>query len=232
VSVQSTNSYIANSTITAARDTVLQGGVLMQQGTQLVVPVNLNGSWTTNTFLTYSLPVTFFRSILNLSSGFSYSHTPGLVNYYENFANTSTVTAGSVLSSNISEDVDFTLSYTGNYNIARNTLDQSLNSNYYSHVASLKLNLIFWQGVVFRNEVSNTFTNGLSAGYDQNIVLWNISLGKKFFKDDRGELRLTATDILNQNKSINRTVTDTYIQDTQNSVLGQYVILMFTYTVR
>jgi len=231
-SLQSTSNSIANSTSTATRDTVLPGGILMQQGTQLVVPVNLNGSWTSNAFLTYSLPVTWFKSILNLSSGFSYSHTPGLVNQIENFANTSTITGGSVLSSNISEDVDFTLSYQGNYNIARNTIDQTLNSNYYSHVASLKLNLIFWHGVVFRNEVSNTLYSGLSAGYDQDYVLWNISLGKKFFKDDRGELRLTATDILNQNKSVSRTVTDTYIQDTQNKVLGEYVILMFTYTVR
>jgi len=231
-SYQRTDHYIANSTTTAQRDSILTGGVLQQAGTQLVVPVNLDDSWTASTFLTYSLPVTFFKSVLNLSSGFSYAHTPGLVNDFENFSKTSTMTVGSVLSSNISEDVDFTLSYTGNYNIARNTLDQTLNSNYYSHVASLKLNLIFWKGVVFRNEVSNTLTNGLSAGYDQDIVLWNISLGKKFFKDDRGELRLTATDILNQNKNISRTVTDTYIQDTQNNVLRQYVILVFTYTVR
>ncbi len=136
------------------------------------------------------------------------------------------------LSSNISQDVDFTVSYQGNYNIARNTTQPTLNTNYYNHTASVKLNLIFWQGIVFRNEVSNTLYSGLSSAYDQDIVLWNISLGKKFLTNESGELRLTASDILHQNTSVSRTVTSTYIQDTQNNVLGPYVLLTFTYTLK
>ncbi len=94
--MQHTNDYIANSTITAARDTVLTGAILMKAGTQLIVPVNLDQYWTTNSFITYSLPVSIFKSILNLSSGLTYSHTPGLVNLFENFTNTYTISAGSV----------------------------------------------------------------------------------------------------------------------------------------
>jgi hypothetical protein len=43
---------------------------------------------------------------------------------------------------------------------------------------------------------------------------------------------VTVTDVLEQNKSINHNVTDTYIEDTQNRILGRYVLLMFTYTLR
>lgn len=231
-SAQRTDDYIGNSTLTAAHDTVLAGGVLMKAGTQLVLPVNLNGNWNASTFLTYSLPVSLFKSVFNLNSGLTYASTPGLVNQLENVANTYTISSGAVLSSNISQDVDFTLSYMGNYNMARNTIEPVLNSNYYNHIAGMKLNLIFWQGVVFRNEMSNTLYSGLSGGYNQNILLWNISLGKKFLANESAELRLTATDILNQNKSVNRTVTDTYVQDTQNRTLGQYVMLTFTYTMK
>jgi hypothetical protein len=231
-SVQRTNNYIANSTFTATHDTLLTGGVLMKSGTQLVYPVNLDGSWNGSTFATYSFPVGMLKSILNLNSGLTYTQAPGLINRQENYANTYTISEGLVISSNISEDVDFTLSYMGNYNVARNTLDATLNNNYYSHNASFKLNLIFWQGVVFRNEMTNSLYNGLSAGYNQNFTLWNISLGKKFFTDQSVEIRLTATDILNQNKSISRSVTETYIQDTQNNVLRQYVMLNCTYTMK
>ena len=46
------------------------------------------------------------------------------------------------------------------------------------------------------------------------------------------DLRLTVTDLLDQNKRINRTVTETYVEDTQNQALGRYLMLTFTYTVR
>ena len=63
-------------------------------------------------------------------------------------------------------------------------------------------------------------------------MIWNVGLGKKFFSDQRGEVRLTANDILNQNKSVSRTITDSYVQDTQTQVLSRYFMLTCTYTLR
>jgi hypothetical protein len=51
-------------------------------------------------------------------------------------------------------------------------------------------------------------------------------------KNDRGELKLTAFDILKQNQSIARTVNDLYVEDSITEVLQQYVMLTFTYTLR
>jgi hypothetical protein len=59
-----------------------------------------------------------------------------------------------------------------------------------------------------------------------------MSLGKKLFSKQQGELTVSVVDLLNQNKSVNRTVTGTYVEDTQNNVLGRYFMLTFTYTVR
>jgi hypothetical protein len=85
---------------------------------------------------------------------------------------------------------------------------------------------------VSRNEISSTSYDGLAGGYNQNYVLWNVALGKKFFQNDCGEVQLSVNDILRQNKSVRRTVTDNYKEDTQNKDLGRYVMLTFTDTVR
>jgi hypothetical protein len=45
-------------------------------------------------------------------------------------------------------------------------------------------------------------------------------------------LRVTANDILNQNKNVSRSITDSYVQDTENQVLPRYFLLTFTYTLR
>ncbi len=227
-----TGSYVANATFTANRDTILAGGVPMTQGTQLVSPVNLNGNWSVRSFLTYGLPFGLIGSNLNLTSGFTYTRTPGLIQGDLSVANSYAMSAGAVVSSNISPEVDFTLSYTGNYTISRYSLQPLSNSNYFNHTAGVKINLIFLDGIVFRNEVNNTLYTGLAGGYNQDIVIWNAGLGKKFLAEGRGEIRLTANDILNQNKSVSRTITDSYVQDMETQVLSRYVILTFTYTLR
>jgi len=231
VSLQHTSHYVANQTFTAARDTVMDG-VLLRQGTQLVSPVNLEGAWSASTFTTYSRPVKVLGSVLNLSGGLTYGRTPGLVGVAASVASTYATNAGVVLASNISESVDFTLSYNATYTIARNAAAISTTSDYYVHSAGLKLNLVTWQGVTLREDITNSLASGAAAGYDQDVVLWNSSLGKKLFKDERGELRLTGTDVLDQNRSTTRTVTSTYLQDVRNETLGTYVMLTFTYVLK
>jgi hypothetical protein len=230
--VSYTGDYVANSTITALHDTLLAGGVSMARGTQITSPVNLDGDWSLRSFLTYGLPFGLVGSNLNLTSGFTYSRTPGLIQGDQSIANSYAMSAGAVVSSNISPDVDFTLSYTGNYTISRYSQQPLSNSNYFYHTAGVRINLIFLDGIVLRNDVNNTLYTGLAGGYNQDIVIWNVGLGKKFFSDQRGEVRLSANDILNQNKSVSRTITDSYVQDTQTQVLSRYFMLAFTYTLR
>ena len=74
--------------------------------------------------------------------------------------------------------------------------------------------------------------SGVTNQYGQNVVLWNTTLGKKFLKDDRGELRVTATDVLRQDRSVGRSFTESYIQDSRDSTLGRFVQAVFTYTFR
>jgi hypothetical protein len=143
-----------------------------------------------------------------------------------------TYTAGAVIASNVSQYVDFTISYTANFNNVTNDKNTSLNDHYFQHVASLQLNLLSKKGWFFQNDLNNQYYKGLSAGFNQNYFLWNMSAGKKFLKDQKGELRASVFDLLKQNRSISREVNAYGIQDIQNQVLQQYFMLTFTYNLR
>jgi hypothetical protein len=224
--------YVATSTILPSRDTTLADGTAIAQGSQLVLPVNLSGYWNVRSFFTYGVPVDWIGSMLNLNTGLTYAQTPGLINAALNHSHTYSLSQGFVIASTVSQDFDFTISYTGNYTLARNTLQSDANSNSYSHTASIKWTWTFLEGVVLRNEVNNALTAGLAAGYNQSIVLWNISLAKKVFENQNGEIKVGVADLLKQNKSLNRTVTSSYIEDSNNEALGRYVMAGFTYTFR
>jgi hypothetical protein len=59
-----------------------------------------------------------------------------------------------------------------------------------------------------------------------------MAIGQKFLKNQDGELKLSVFDLLNQNKSITRDVTESYVQDQTNQVLRQYFMLTFTYKLK
>ena len=230
-SVQRTANSIANDTYTAPTDTLLASGIFLRRGTQLVTPVNLQGNWNAGTFLTSSRPLKLLKSVLNLSGGVTWNRSPGIVAGNETVSNTVGLNPGLVVSSNISPDLDFTLTYNGTYNIARNTRQSGDAGDYYTHSLGFRVNATVLKTLVFRDEVSNSLTTRVTNGYDQNTVLWNTSVAKKFFKNNRGELKFGANDVLDQNRNTRRSVTESYIQDVRNRALGRTLLLAFTWTL-
>lgn len=220
---------ITNSTLIATEDTYLNGGVLFPRGGQLVVPVNLNGNWNLRAFTTYGFPLKMIKSNANLSLNASYQEQPGMVNKQINTSETTTLGFGLSVTSNISEKIDFTLSSRTNWNQAISSLNSSLNSIFLNQQFEGRLNLILPGDWTFRSSIVNQSFSGLGDGFNQNYWLWNGSIGKKFLKDNKGELSLVVFDLLKQNVSIQRNVTELYIEDAQTIVLQKYFMLRFNY---
>ncbi|KAA0988996.1 outer membrane beta-barrel protein [Dyadobacter aurulentus] len=227
-----TNNAIVNSTIIAREPMTLENGIVLERGARLTSPINVDGSWNARSFLAYGKPIAPLKLNLNITTGFNYVRSPGMINNVPNFSNTYAMSQGLVLSSNVSENIDFTVSYSGNYNIVRNTIQPNLNNNYYTQGITGRVNWIFGKGFVVQSDINNQSYRGLGEGFNRNFTLWNASIGKKFLKNNAGELKLTVFDILKQNNSISRNVTETYVQDVTNRVLTQYAMLTFTYTLK
>ena len=224
--------YIANATYIANNDSSLQNNIILYKGSQLMKPVNLDGYVSLRSFLTFAIPLKFIKSNFNINGGFTWSKIPGIVNYNNSLTNNYTYSTGAVISSNISEYVDFNVSYTSNFSVAKNSIQSQINNNYWVQSAGVQLNLLSKNGWTLQNDVTNQSYSGLSAGFNQSYWLWNAAIGKKFLKKQAGELKLSVFDLLKQNRSITRTVTESYIEDVQNQVLTQYFMLTFLYKLK
>src|SRR5690606_3738360 len=103
-----TDDYVGTAVYRALNDSVLTPTVTLFRGSQLTKPVNVDGQYNLNTFVTFGMPLHFMKSNMNLNAGITYNKTPGLINNIENMSTSINYNAGIVLSSNISEYVDFT----------------------------------------------------------------------------------------------------------------------------
>lgn len=226
------DNYIGNSTLIANSDTVVYDNIFLSKGTQISRPVNLNGYYTLRTFWNYTFPITKIKTNLSVNLSGNYSNVPGLINDQLNLSKTSSGVLGLVFSSNISEKVDYTLSSNSSLTNIQNTLQTSLNSNFVTQTTQLKINTNPYKGLVLSADYLHVLNSGLSASFNQLYSLFNAGIGYKFLKAKSAELRLIVFDILNQNNSIQRTNTDTYIQDSRTNALNRYYMVVFTYNFR
>jgi hypothetical protein len=226
------SNYITNSTFIATSDTVVEGNVQLARGAQYRKPVNLDGRWSTNGYISYGIPISALKLNMNFNLGGGYGVTPGLINNEINQSSTRTGNAGITIASNISANIDFTVGYTFNYNNAVNTRQGSTNNEYFVQNLFAKFNWIIKERVVFNTNYSLNSYAGLSTDFNQTIMLWNAGIGYKFLKQKQLEVRLSVFDILNNNNSIVRNVTESYIEDVESQVLNRYFMLTATYNLR
>jgi hypothetical protein len=227
-----TSNFIGNSTFITAQDTLINGNILLRPGGQITRPENLDGNFRTRFFLTYGMPVKKIKSNLNLNTRLGFNRTPGLINGDLNLNDNIDLSQGFTLSSNISKNVDFTISTTGTYTIVNSSLQQNLDQNYYIQESNLRLYYSPNNGKTFiGNNINNIFYRGLSEGLDQSVWLWNIEAGQRFAKNNKAEIKLVIFDLLNQNNSISRTISDVAITDVFTNVLTRYGMLTFTYII-
>ncbi|MEO9144006.1 MAG: TonB-dependent receptor [Ginsengibacter sp.] len=230
--LQNINNYITNAVYTPTKDSVLSSSLVLHPGSQLSKPINMNGYINARSFFTFATPINFIKSTLNFNAGASYSKQPGMVNNISNISNAYNYNLGAVMASNISEYVDFTLSYSANINTVKNSSQPAANNNYFTQSIGINSDLLTKKGLFFQNDLSNESYKGLSGGLNQNYWLWNMAIGQKFLKNQTGELKLSVFDLLKQNRSITRDVTAAYVQDQTNQVLQQYFMLTFTYKLK
>ena len=228
---QSAKDYIATASYNSSRggDTVVNGARL-DSGFRLTKPINLDGFNSLRSFVTFAIPLKFIKSNFNLNGGVTLSHIPGQIDYINNETKNTTFTLGAVIASNVSQYVDFTVSYSANLSRVKSTVTSS--DKYFQQVASVQMNLLTKTGWFYQTDANAQFYKGLASGFNQNYYLWNMGVGKKFLKDNKGELKLTVFDLLKENQSITRNVTGLYIEDVQRQVLTRYFLVTFTYNLR
>jgi hypothetical protein len=236
--IRNSPGYVVNDPITGQPLTTLSRTATYSE------PINMNGAWGVNGMISYGLPLSFMKCNLNMSANISYQQSPTVtgvmtdvasqnVEYTTNVSKNLSPGANITIGSNISENVDFLVGYRANYNHVRNTFNLNNNNDYFSHSAYGNIKAVLPLGFTIASDVSYTQNFGLKGSdFDIAYTRWNISVGKKIFRNNRGEICLFVNDVLDQNRSFQRQWTSLYMQNITNTSIGRYVGISLTYNLR
>lgn len=140
------------------------------------------------------------------------------------------VYAQATLGSNISENLDFTVTWRGTYSYNNSTLSD-FNNKYFMQYVRANVKAVLPLGFTITSSVNFTHFKVFTHNFDDNFTLWNLSVGKKVL-NGLGEVELCVNDVLNKNTSFGRYVIATYSQLRYNTVLGRTYLARFTYNLR
>ena len=201
-------------------------------GADTIRYANLNGTYNISAFFNYGFQLKKPKSNLNFTTNFTDNRSVNIINNVVNYTQNYTLGETVKFTTNLKQNFDMNFSATPTYNIAKYSVQPESNQNYFSQLLDVDATYYTKSGWLLNVNFDYTAYSGRAAGYNTSVPLLNVALAKQFLKNKQAEFRLSVYDLLNQNVSIVRNVTENYIQDVQTKVLTRYVLLTFTYNLK
>ncbi|MEP6683493.1 MAG: outer membrane beta-barrel protein [Parafilimonas sp.] len=201
-------------------------------GADTIRYANLNGAYNISAFFNYGFQLKKPKSNLNFTTNFTDNRSVSLINNLINYTQNYTMGETVKFTTNLKQNFDMNFSATPTYNIAKYSVQPTQNQNYFSQLLDVDATYYTKSGWLLNANFDYTAYSGRADGYNTSVPLLNVALAKQFLKKKQAEFRLSVYDLLNQNVSIVRNVTENYIQDVQTKVLTRYVLLTFTYNLK
>jgi hypothetical protein len=200
--------------------------------------VNLNGTYSVSGYFDYGVALKHPKSNLNLITNLNYSQSqnllsssqPGLGLQHDYIRSTS-VTQKINWTTNIKKNFDMNFSSASTYTINTNSLNTKSDLDVFSQVFNAEITAYTNSGWLIAATLTYTITDNKTPGYNESVPLLTPSIAKELFKKKNGELRLTVFDLLHQNTSVSKTVSNNQVSDNRTTTLSQYVMLTFTYNL-
>ncbi len=200
---------------------------LLAQTTQ---PVNTNSETLLNTYIGFNRPL-FRKAKINIETNSTYirgiTFVNSLPNNTDRWINSVDFSIenrkrGAV---NVAVGTRYALNHTA-YSISSELNQQFTTSLYYAD-----LDIDFLKKWSLGSSMDYTIYAGDAFDTNQEIPIWKAHLSRKLLNNDRGLLKVTVFDILDENRGFNRTSQLNYLQEDRTNALGRYVMVTFTYNL-
>lgn len=198
--------------------------ILLGKDNQFVKPINMGGYHKMLFKTAFAMPVDFLRCNFNIGAQASLQRLPGMINDEKVPIGRNWYQLYGRLDSNISKDLDFTVSYSARY-----TSNQysgkfgKVDNSFVSQKAQAQLRWIMPWDFVFTGGFVYSNTKSIKELYNDNIYLCDLFIGRRFLENKSLEVNIGVNDLFNDSiRSYWHSVSSSGRTDGINSGLGRY----------
>ncbi len=228
-----TYNFYINGTI--SKDAVVRERIINEDGVQLTRPVNVNGVWQVSMSNGIRKQYKFsqkWKASIGANLYGAYNRSLVLLNTNKSNTHNFTINPSLNWSFNWDDKVELIQRYGPSW--SKSSYDDPVyrGLEFWRHGASTELIVRLPKRIVWESSLDYNYNPQVVAGMQKSVFLWNAAVNLLFFKQDKGQLKLSVYDLLNQNRSVYRTINENYIRDTESLLLRRYYLLTFTYNIR
>jgi hypothetical protein len=216
------------------------------QNTNLTNYLNTDGYYLLSGSVLYAKPWSERKFTLILNGNVNYTNNIGYSSSVDstnassaiqkNIAKTLTINPGVRFRVDVTNVIDAQLSTNYAINRTVNSITDGIygqNTNIRTLTLGLSGKNYFWKDWTLSYDYSKQFNYGYASTIKvTNPNLLNTYVERRFLKDNRGTLRLSAFDLFNQNTGFSTTTNGSIVTQSNVNRLGRYYLLSFTYRVQ
>lgn len=200
-------------------------------GIKTTRPVNVDAAYNLTGDVRLELPLRFMKSSINIGSSVSYSKAKQFINGASNNIGTLSLGPDLRLSITPNDKLDLSLNASYTYYKTKYSLRDDLNTEYFNQQYGADVSWELPKNFFLSTQFTYSINGQRAEGFNAKVPLWNAGISKQFLKFNRGELKLSVFDLLNQNVGISRNTNQNYIEDVSTVNIQRYFMLSFTYSL-
>lgn len=214
---------------------ITRNRIIRADGVQESTPINIDGqhSFYSNAHFNKQFK---FKNNFQFSVGggynFNYDRNYLVVNDRKSYVTTLRMGPSFNTGINFNDKLEWNIRYNRNFNFSNyeNEVFDDLDVNTYNLNSEL---VIRWpKNFVLETNIQYRYNDLVAPGIQKTVTLLNAGLTYLFLKDQKGQLKISAYDLLNENISVVRSTKENMIIDRQLNNLQRYYLLTFSYNIR
>jgi hypothetical protein len=210
------------------QNTIFRTRTLDAVGAETSMPINRDGKYSLSSRVSFNK--TFkknkgLRTSLYSTLNVNRAHNFFELNHQDGYQDQYLISLNETLSLNWKDIVTLDTHYGFSGNMSTYSGINFKNVNYATHNVDSHFNIFWPKRIDIEGNYTYTYNSTVPSGYQKSSNLLSVSVARAFLKKDRGEIKLSCYDILNQAIGSNRSVYENNITDTQSQILSRYFML-------
>jgi hypothetical protein len=225
------SSFFVSLNTTYTRDRITNAATVDTLFRRFMQPLNVKNDYAVNAYTSYNTPIRPLK--INWNTRFNSTYNRGIlfVNDLENTTDRWLYTLEISFDNRRKERVDWTLGSELSQNSTRYSVSTSLNQSFVNQRYFGEITLFPNKKWAIGTGIDCMVYSKENFGEQRTVPLWRASLTRYVLKNNKGQIKLAAFDLLNQNIGISRSSQFNYLEEERVRNLARYFMLSFSYSL-
>ncbi|CAN5436092.1 TonB-dependent receptor [soil metagenome] len=195
-------------------------------GKRVYQSVNVDGNRSLYGYIDYGFKIKKIDTRIGLNSNINGGRYVSIVNDSLNVTKSSSYSVGLNINKDKEKKYNIYVSPSATYTISKSSIQQNLETKYWTFSINTGTDIFLPLKFQIHSDCDFNFRQKTDVfETNNNVILWNAWVGKKFLKKDALLVKVTGHDLLNQNIGFDRTVNSNYISQNTYSTIQRFFLV-------